>query len=54
VPRAVRPALLALWQAGPVLNAARSDPARVADGRLDPGPGSGRLTLLARAATGRW
>ena len=54
VPRAARPALLAVWPAGPVLAAARAEPARVAEGRLEPAPAISRLRLIARAATGRW
>jgi len=54
IPRTVAPVLLAVWQAGPVLRAARSDPSRVARGRLEPAPFRDRLTLMARAASGRW
>ena len=54
IPAPVRPALLAAWQAGPVLRAVRADPARVGDGALDPPPFRSRLALMARAATGRW
>jgi phytoene/squalene synthetase len=54
VPAAVRPALLAAWQAGPVLRAARRAPARVGDGALEPSPFRGRAALMARAATGLW
>lgn len=54
IPAPVRPALLAVWPAGPVLRRARAAPARVGDGALDPPPFRGRLALMARAATGRW
>lgn len=48
------PALLAGWQAGPVLEQALRDPGRVATGRLGQGEARKRLSLMARAATGRW
>ncbi|MFC4668499.1 squalene/phytoene synthase family protein [Seohaeicola nanhaiensis] len=48
------PALLAAWQAGPVLARAESEPHRVAEGRLSSGPLAGRITLALRTATGRW
>lgn len=54
VSRMARPALLAVWPAGPVLAAARAAPGRVARGRLEPAPAISRLRLIARAATGRW
>lgn len=54
IPAPVRPALLALGPAGPVLRAARAAPRRVAEGRLEPAPVTARLRLIARAATGRW
>jgi len=54
IPGPARPAMLVLWQTGAILGAARSDPGRVADGRLDPAPFRSRLMLIARAATGRW
>ena len=54
IPTAARPAMLILWQTGLVLKAARDEPERVADGRLDPAPFRSRLTLMARAATGKW
>ncbi|MFV0515760.1 MAG: squalene/phytoene synthase family protein [Jhaorihella sp.] len=47
-------ALLAGWQAGPVLRQALDDPGRVAAGALGQGEARKRLTLMARAATGRW
>lgn len=54
VPPAARAALLSLWQTGPVLARAAKHPERVAAGRLDIAPIRSRLTLMARAATGRW
>ena len=54
VSRAAGPALLPVWEAGPVLRRALRDPAAVTDGRLDPGPARARLALAARALSGRW
>lgn len=54
VSRAAAPALLPLWEAGPLLRRALRDPAAVRAGRLDPGPARTRLALMARAVTGRW
>ena len=54
IPKPVRPALLVAWQAGPVLRRVLADPGRVTRGGLDPAPLRGRLSLMARAATGRW
>ena len=54
IPRAARPAMLALFQAGPVLAAARARPALVAEGGLGPAPFRDRLTLIARVASGVW
>ena len=54
IPKPARPALLVMWQVGPVLKAARDDPGRVGDGLLDPAPFRSRLELMARAATGMW
>jgi len=51
---AARPALLPLWQTAAILRRARRDPARVAEGRLDSAPALSRLSLMARAASGRW
>jgi len=48
------PALLPLWEAGPVLRTAMRRPASVAEGRLDPAPARGRLMLMLRALSGRW
>lgn len=47
-------ALLAGWQAGPVLAQARRAPSRVAAGRLGQSEAGKRLSLMARAASGRW
>ncbi|WP_299843367.1 squalene/phytoene synthase family protein [uncultured Roseovarius sp.] len=49
-----RPALLPLWQSGTILNRAKTLPARVGAGTLDPAPIRSRLTLMVRAATGLW
>ena len=54
VSRAARPALLGIWQTGPVLRRAVRAPARVAAGTLDPAPVARRLSLIWSAATGRW
>ena len=54
VSRAARPALLPLWQVGPVLARAEHAPNAVAEGRLDISPARSRLTLMMRATTGRW
>lgn len=54
VSKAAGPALLPLWEAGPVLRAARRDPRKVGDGALDPSPVRSRVTLMARAMSGRW
>ena len=54
IPPPVRPALLAVCTAGPVLRRVRADPRRVAEARLELPPIRSRLALIARAATGRW
>lgn len=54
VPAAQRPALLPLWQVGPVLKRAASDPRRVAEGRLELAPVQRRFGLMACALAGRW
>jgi len=54
VSRAAGPALLPLWEAGPILRRAARDPSAVRAGRLDPGPARARLALMARALSGRW
>ncbi len=54
VPREARPAMLAVWRAGPVLRRAAAEPRRVAEGALDGSEFARRGTLLLRAATGRW
>ncbi|MEQ8899903.1 MAG: squalene/phytoene synthase family protein [Roseovarius sp.] len=54
VSRVAAPALLPLWEAGPVLRAAMRRPGAVADGALDPAPARSRLTLMLRALSGRW
>ena len=53
VSRAARPAALSAWEAGPVLRLARSEPARVRDGRLLRAPALRRLRLMRMAVTGR-
>ncbi len=52
VPRAVRPALLAGWQAEGVLKLAARDPAAVAEGRLQLSDFARRGRLLWQATTG--
>ena len=54
VDRKARPALLAGWQAGALLRQAAVDPGRVAEGTLGQSEARRKLTLMARAATGRW
>ncbi len=54
IPSSVRPALLSLWQTGPLLRQARSDPARVANGALGLSPAQARVRLIFATATGRW
>jgi 15-cis-phytoene synthase len=47
-------ALLAGWQTAAVLRQVADDPRRVADGALGQSEARKRLTLMARAASGRW
>ena len=54
VSKPARPALLAAWEAKAILNQAAQMPARVADGSLGQSPARKRLSLMAKAATGRW
>ena len=54
VPRDARPAMLAVWRAGPVLRRAAAEPGRVAAGALEGSEFARRGGLLAKAATGRW
>ena len=54
VSRAAAPALLPMWEVGPVLRAAVRRPARVARGALDPAPVRSRFTLMLRAMSVRW
>lgn len=54
VPRAAAPALLAGWQAAPLLARAAARPARVAEGRLALAEVHRRGLLAIRAVTGRW
>ena len=51
---AARPALLAAWEAEAILKQAIATPQRVADGTLGQSPARKRLSLMLRAATGRW
>lgn len=51
---AARPALLAGWQAGAILRQVIADPARVGAATLGQSEARRRLTLMARAASGRW
>lgn len=52
-PRAA-PAMLVLWETGPILHAALQDPGKVGQGGLEPAPVRSRATLIARATFGRW
>lgn len=54
VSRAAAPALLAAWQAGPVLTQAMREPGRVADGTLGQSEAGKRLSLMLRSAVGLW
>ena len=54
VSRAAGAALLAGWQARPVLQRAIADPQRVAAGTLDPAPFGDRVRLLRAATRGWW
>ena len=47
-------ALLPAWKTAAILRRAVQNPVNVAEGRLDVSPMKSRLTLMARAATGRW
>ena len=49
-----RSAQLPLWQSSWILTRARAEPARVAQGALEPAPFRSRLGLMMRAMTGRW
>ena len=51
---AAAPALLPLWEAGPVLRAATRRPTAVAEGTLDLVPARSRLMLMLRTMSGRW
>jgi phytoene synthase len=54
VSRAARPALLTAWQTGAILQQAVTDPAAVGEGVLGQSGAQKRLSLMWRAATGRW
>jgi 15-cis-phytoene synthase len=54
VPKDVAPALLAGWQAAPVLRLAEAEPDRVVQGALAPTEFSRRGRLLWQAFSGRW
>ena len=54
VPPPARPAMLAVWRAGPILRRAAAEPSRVADGTLEGSEFARRGGLLLRALTGRW
>ncbi|MEC7258161.1 MAG: phytoene synthase, partial [Pseudomonadota bacterium] len=54
LPPKARPAVLAAWQAGPLLRLAQAHPDRVADGSLHLPPLRNRARLAWLAATGRW
>lgn len=49
-----RAALLTGWKAETVLRKAASNPAAVLAGALDPSPARAKLSLMVKAATGRW
>lgn len=51
---AARPALLAGWEAGTILKQAWAEPGRVAAAALGQSDAKKRLSLMARAASGRW
>lgn len=51
---AARAALLTLWETGPLLQRASRQPEAVGAGTLAPAPMRSRLSLLLRAASGRW
>lgn len=53
VSKAARPALLAAWQAEPILKRARAEPKRVAAGALDLSEGGRKARLLWASVTGR-
>ena len=53
VPKASRPALLAGWQAGPLLALAAKEPQRVAEGALELSEFSRRARLVKAGFTGR-
>ena len=54
VSKQAAPALLTGWQAGALLRQAVHDPGRVADGSIGQSGARMRLTLMARATSGRW
>lgn len=54
VSAAARPAMLAGWQASAILQQARDAPHRVSEGTLGQSEARRRVTLMMRAATGRW
>jgi 15-cis-phytoene synthase len=54
VPKDIAPALLAGWQAEPILRQALADPERVAQGTLGLSEFSRRGRLILQAFTGRW
>ena len=51
---AARPAMLVLWETDAILKQAQTNPYAVGDGVLGRSPARKRLSLMARAATGRW
>ncbi|MHA6323579.1 squalene/phytoene synthase family protein [Roseivivax sp. CAU 1753] len=54
VSKSARPAFLATWEAGPILQQAVRDPRRVADGTLTLNPATSAARLALMRATGRW
>ncbi|WP_121061650.1 squalene/phytoene synthase family protein [Chachezhania antarctica] len=49
-----RPAMLAVWLAGPILEQAKAAPERVANGSLGVSEARRKLSLMAASMTGRW
>jgi len=54
ISRQAFPGLLAGWQAGEILRQVMDDPQRVVQGTLGTSEARKRVTLMLRAATGRW
>ena len=54
ISHSARPALLAAWEAKAILTQALKAPHRVGEGSLGQSPARKRLSLMTKAATGRW